>query len=89
MDQLDTKYKLKKFLMAVFRDGIGHGNNLIDNEYVRVFLNNERTSKEIEKGEEFKEYSKTTLFKYIEDIVESTFAKNIYYEETFFNLCTT
>ena len=36
MEQLDSKYKLKKFLMAVFRDGIGQGNNLIDNEYVQL-----------------------------------------------------
>ncbi|HFL3667932.1 TPA: replication protein RepA [Clostridioides difficile] len=89
MEQLDSKYKLKKFLMAVFRDGIGQGNNLIDNEYVRVFQNNKSNSKQLELGEEFKEYSKTTFFKNIDDIVEFTFAKNIYYENTFFNLCTT
>ncbi|MFN1915747.1 hypothetical protein ACK2IE_22655 [Clostridioides difficile] len=37
MEQLDSKYKLKKFLMAVFRD-VWDKNSLI-NEYVRVISN--------------------------------------------------
>ncbi|TOY46439.1 hypothetical protein DA420_19095 [Clostridioides difficile] len=61
MEQLDSKYKLKKFLMAVFRDGIGQGIILLIMnmlEYFKII-----NSKQLELGEEFKEYSKTTFFK--------------------------
>lgn len=86
--QLDLKYKLKKFLFAIFRPGIIAGNNLRQNEYIRVYQNNKTESKQLE-FEEVKRINNVEFFKNIDELVEFTFNKNNYYLNTYFNLATT
>ena len=85
---LDLKYKLKKFTCAIFKEAIKEGNNLRNNEYIRVYQNNDKVSNQIEFNE-FNKFSNTEYFKNIDDFIEFAFSKKNYHLNTYFNLATT
>lgn len=82
-DILDKQYKIKKFLMTLYQEAIGQGNNLKDNEYIRIYQNNKRN----QVG--FDEFSKVEFFNNIDDIVLHCTKKNVYNFNTYFTLATT
>lgn len=86
--KLDLKYKLKKFMFAIFKEGIKEGNNLKNNEYIRVFQTNNKETKQVE-FKEINEFNNIEYFKNIDDFIEFAFSKNNYYLNTYFNLATT
>lgn len=36
MDKLDKMHEIKKFLITMYSQAIGEGNNLNDNQYIRI-----------------------------------------------------
>lgn len=75
--------------MTIFREGIQEGNNLADNEHIRIYQNNKKNTTQLELNTEYREYSKVNFFKNIDDIVEFAFSKGNYYMNTYFNLAST
>ena len=80
---IDNKYKLKKFLMTIFSEGITEGNNLRGNEYIRIFQNNK--SNQIQ----FDEFSKVEFFKNIDDVIEHCSSWKSKKLNNYFSLATT
>ena len=76
MDNIDRMYKLKQFIMELYKPCIVEGNNLQGDEYITTFQYNEN----------FKE---TNHFKNIDDLVNFGIRKNNLYCNTYFNLTTT
>lgn len=73
MDKIDKMYEIKKFLTTIYEQGIGEGNNLTDNQYIRVFQNDKE-----------KTFSNVNFFDNIDDMVKYCATKsngvNTYYE---------
>lgn len=87
-DTLDKKFKIKKFLMTLYQESITSGNNLKDNEYIRIYQNNktnEITLFDFDK----KDYSKVEFFNNIDDVVSYVTNKNSSSMNTYFTLATT
>lgn len=82
-DTLDKKFKIKKFLMTLYQESITSGNNLKDNEYIRIYQNNKRNQMS------FDEFSKKEFFNNIDDVVSYVTKKNVYNLNTYFTLATT
>ena len=76
MDKIDRMYKLKSFLMELYKPCIGTGNNLQGDEYITTFQYNEN-------------FKKTDFYKNIDDLVTFGIRKNNLYCNTYFNLATT
>lgn len=76
MDNIDRMYKLKQFIMELYKPCIVEGNNLQGDEYITTFQYNDN----------FKE---TNHFKNIDDLVSFGIRKNNLYCNTYFNLATT
>ena len=55
MDKIDRMYKLKSFLMELYKPCIGTGNNLQGDEYITTFQYNEN-------------FKKTDFYKNIDDL---------------------
>lgn len=43
MDKINKMYEIKKFLTTIYEQGISEGNNLNDNQYIRVFQNDKES----------------------------------------------
>lgn len=80
MDKIDKQYELKKFLMRAFKGAIVEGNNLKENEYIRIL----RLSK---KNDE--EFQNIDFFKNIDDVVDFCTSKKCLSCNTYFTLATT
>ena len=76
MDKIDRMYKLKSFLMELYKPCISEGNNLQDDEYITTFQYNGN-------------FKKTDHYKNIDDLVTFGIRKNNLYCNTYFNLATT
>lgn len=74
--RINRMYKQKKFFKTVFDTEVGEMGNLKDNQYIRVFQNNE-------------DYSKVEFFNNIDDLVRYTTNGKIYNTNTYFNLSLT
>lgn len=83
MDILDKQYKIKKFLMTLYQEAIREGNNLRDNEHIRIYQNNKSNQMS------FNEFSKVEFFNNIDDVVSYVTKKNVYNLNTYFTLATT
>lgn len=86
MDALDKQFKTKQFLMTLYEDTITSGNNLKDNEYIRIYQNNKSNQISFD---EYSEYSKVEFFNNIDDVVSYCTKKNVYNLNTYFSLATT
>lgn len=88
MKLVDKQHKIKKFLMTLYQESITSGNNLKDNEYIRIYQNNktnEITLFDFDK----KDYSKVEFFNNIDDVVSYVTNKNSSSMNTYFTLATT
>ncbi len=80
---IENQFKIKKFLMTLYQEAITSGNNLKDNEYIRIYQNNK--SNQIA----FNEFSKVEFFNNIDDVVSYCTSKNCSFMNTYFTLATT
>lgn len=85
MEILDKQIKIKKFLMTLYQEVITEGNNLKDNEYIRIYQNNK--SNQISMFDN--EFSKIEFFNNIDDVVSYCTSKKAYSMNTYFTLATT
>lgn len=75
MDKLDIQIQQKKFFKVVYGDLVGDGNNLKENNYIRIFQAKD-------------DFSKIEFFNNIDDLVQYTTNK-VYDINTYFTLSTT
>lgn len=77
MDIIDRMYKLKQFIMELYKPCIGTGNNLQNNEYITTFQHNG-------------EFKKIDHYKNVDDLVAFAIRnrQNLYLN-TYFNVATT
>lgn len=59
MDKTDKMYEIKKFLTSIYNQGIGDNNDLLENQYIRIFQNDKD-----------KTFSKINFFNNIDDAVK-------------------
>lgn len=77
MDKIERTYKLKKFIMNLYEEGITEGNNLNDGEFIRVVqIKNDGFVQE-------------KYFKNIDDLIEYALSKKSICYNTYFELVTT
>lgn len=81
-DSLDKQIKIKQFFKTLYAAAIVPGNNLKDNQYIRVFQNNKTNSIEQDKI-----FNKIEFFNNIDDLV--SYSSKSYGLNTFFTLATT
>lgn len=75
MDKLDRLYERKKFFMALYQEALGDGNNLKENQHIRVFQKNDN-------------FSKVSFFFNVDDL-NNYIENNRYNANTYFTLGTT
>lgn len=88
MDILDKQIKIKKFLRTLYQEVIIEGNNLKDNEYIRIYQNN-KTNEISLLDFDRKDFSKVEFFNNIDDVVSYVTNKNSNFVNTYFTLATT
>lgn len=76
MDNIDRMYKLKQFIMELYKPCIGIGNNLQNDEYITIFQYN-------------RDFKKIDHYKNVDDLVTFGIRKNNLYYNTYFNIATT
>lgn len=76
MELIEKKYKLKQFLMAIYKPIIEAGNNIKNKEYIALFKAN-------------KDFNKTEFYNNIDDLIASILQPQNFYYNTYFNLATT
>lgn len=77
MVEIDKAYKLKKFFMNLYREGLKEGNNLSDGEFIRVVRITD--SKSVQEK----------YFKNIDDLIKYALSKDSFFYNTYFELVTT
>lgn len=75
MDKLDIQIKQKQFFKVVYGDLVGDGNNLKENNYIRIFQAKD-------------DFSKIEFFNNVDDLVQYT-SNKVYDINTYFTLATT
>src|SRR3712207_7575333 len=75
MDKLDIMQKQKKFFKVVYGDLVGEGNNLKENNYIRLYQAKE-------------DFNKVEFFNNIDDLIQYT-SNRSYGINTYFTLATT
>lgn len=88
MNTIENQFKIKKFLMTLYQEVITSGNNLKDNEYIRIYQNN-KTNEVTLLDFDKKDFSKVEFFNNIDDIVSYVTNKNSSFMNTYFTLSTT
>jgi len=81
-DSLDKQIKIKQFFKTLYADAVVPGNNLKDNQYIRVFQNNKTNAIDQDKT-----FNKVEFFNNIDDLV--SYSSRSYGLNTFFTLATT
>lgn len=88
MNIIENQFKIKKFLMTLYQEAITAGNNLKDNEYIRIYQNN-KTNEVTLFDFDKRDYSKVEFFNNIDDVVSYCTSKNSSFTNTYFSLATT
>ena len=66
MNTIENQFKIKKFLMTLYQEVITSGNNLKDNEYIRIYQNN-KTNEVTLLDFDKKDFSKVEFFNNIDE----------------------
>lgn len=84
LNKLDKQYQIKKFFKVLFEDIIGEGNNLVDNQFIRLYQNDKSNII----TENVSEINRVKFFNNLDNLVNYC-GDSCYELNTYFNLAAT